>query len=862
MNSRHSVLIVDDDPVALALLQGVCEGYGMRAYATQSPEQAYSIALSGEFPIVIADWDMPGMLGIELCTAVRHHRFGAYVYFILVSAHDGAKYLQTALDAEVDQFLPKPLNVSDLREALGHATQFIDLQLNHDLLDQQLPTTRRQIEFDMTVLRQIQTEMMPRHLQKMGQSTVHVYNKPYSILSGDQCGVLEVNEHTFAFFLVDVVGHGFHAAVQAFSISSMILREHSDNIIHKRGESPDGLKQLRQPGEVLSYLNAIHQRPEDEGLHTCAVYGTYNKQTRQLQLSLAGMPQPYLLKRSGELVKLCTPDLPLGLFPNIEYANFEVKVEQGDQLLLMSDGLTEVIRGECEVWGAEGVERAIRESGLHNISALGRFILSRAKKWAGTQWDQVFSDDITMLGFDLDSIHESETVLESEIHAQIQANPELSGTHLRLPTAEPQALLTESAASVISDVGARFKAKTALRHARIQELVQHKARQLQILRDEIRVDMERVALRQAGSLPSPLPEFPNLKCEWIFKPAYMVSGDFLGLFKVSEQEVGFFSIDARGQGVLGMIQGWLVFRKLTDQDGLNSSPAAKLASLNQKLVALPFSHKVDCSGLYGVLNTHTGLVRLANAAHPAGMLTLADGQCELFHPTGPRLGQDANSSYTETSFYLKNGQRLHLFSDGLYQTLYPQLSKEESYERLSEVFALFIDDKPELLKSMLERSLLESKPARVRDVSLLALELESKNATTQSAPFHVMSVMELLDKYQPLMPEIYTRQGLPLSGRVYKVPVTPPQLDAQIQQVLDYVSPYFSGTSGLTDRLGQMILKLAKAAAPPGHSQSKPAAVEIALVVYPQAIVLLSQQNTQLLGLDMQDLKPKMPLSG
>lgn len=71
MTHRHSVLIVDDDPVALALLKAACEEQGMLVYATQTPDQAYSKAFSGEFQIVIADWEIPGMLGIELCAAVR-----------------------------------------------------------------------------------------------------------------------------------------------------------------------------------------------------------------------------------------------------------------------------------------------------------------------------------------------------------------------------------------------------------------------------------------------------------------------------------------------------------------------------------------------------------------------------------------------------------------------------------------------------------------------------------------------------------------------------------------------------------------------------------------------------------------------
>jgi sigma-B regulation protein RsbU (phosphoserine phosphatase) len=841
MTYKHSVLIVDDDPVALALLKAVCEEQGMRVYATQTPEQAYSIALSGEFQIVIADWEMPGMLGIELCAAVRQHKFSSYIYFILVSAHEGSKYLQTALDAEVDQFLPKPLHVSDLKHTLNQAAEFIEMQLNHDLLDQQLPNTRKHVEFDMAVLRQIQTEMMPKHLQKLGKSTVHMYNKPYSILSGDQCGVFEHDEHTFGFFLLDVVGHGFHAAVQAFNISSLILREHSDRIIYKKCGVEGQARVLRSPGEVLSYLNAIQQGPEDEGLHVCAVYGLYNSQTRQLQLSLAGMPQPYVLRPSGELFKLGTPDLPLGLFPNIEYATYAIQVEHGDQLLLMSDGLSEVQRGDYEVWGAAGVEMAIQESGLHKISPLGRFILSRAKKWAGTTWDQVFDDDVTLLGFDLDSIHESESPLEAEIHAQLQSNPEFSSTQLRLHKAQPEQLIAEPAVPPVSDMEARFRAKTALRHARIQETVQKKTSLLQTLRDEIRSDMERVALRQAASLPGPLPEFPNLSTDWIFKPAYMVSGDFLGLFKVSDREVGFLSIDALGQGVLSMIHAWLVFRILTNRSSLDSSPAAKLKSLNHELVSLKYSQKVGCSGIYGVLNTQTGLVRMANAAHPAGILIQSDGHCDLIHPTGPRLGEDVNSKYQEVEFYLKQGQRLHLYSDGLYQTLYPHLAKEDCYDRLREVFTLFIDDKPELMKSMLEKSLGEATPERRRDVSMLVLEL----ALTEKVAFSSMTVVELLDKYHPLMPSAYSSQGLPLSGRVYKLPANQHRLDQQIQHVHAYISGYCADQD-VVNNLKRMILRYA-------HSINTTHA-EFAIVVYIGAIVLLTTQQTQILDHNLQVL--------
>lgn len=107
------VLIADDDEIALELLAHTLRtsGYEVET-ATDGREAAARIEAGAS--LVITDWDMPGMTGVELCRHVRERQSDGYVYLILLTGRNGRKEVVEGLSAGADDFVAKPFHPEEL----------------------------------------------------------------------------------------------------------------------------------------------------------------------------------------------------------------------------------------------------------------------------------------------------------------------------------------------------------------------------------------------------------------------------------------------------------------------------------------------------------------------------------------------------------------------------------------------------------------------------------------------------------------------------------------------------------------------------------------------------------------------------
>jgi DNA-binding response OmpR family regulator len=115
------VLIVDDDDFALNVLSSTLSRMGYTAVEAQDGQQAMEILRRGEIRLVITDWDMPNMNGIDLCRAIRKEDLSGYVYVIMLTAREGVKQRMEGLCAGADDFLNKPLDPEELLVCLKTA---------------------------------------------------------------------------------------------------------------------------------------------------------------------------------------------------------------------------------------------------------------------------------------------------------------------------------------------------------------------------------------------------------------------------------------------------------------------------------------------------------------------------------------------------------------------------------------------------------------------------------------------------------------------------------------------------------------------------------------------------------------------
>lgn len=116
-----NILIVDDDSTMRMTLKAVVESTGHRAVALSSAEEAIEYLKSHKCRIIISDWEMPGMNGLEFCAHVRKMNLGGYVYFMLLTSNDTSDHLVKGLESGADDFIAKPFNPAVLRAKLRNA---------------------------------------------------------------------------------------------------------------------------------------------------------------------------------------------------------------------------------------------------------------------------------------------------------------------------------------------------------------------------------------------------------------------------------------------------------------------------------------------------------------------------------------------------------------------------------------------------------------------------------------------------------------------------------------------------------------------------------------------------------------------
>ncbi len=122
------VLVVDDDLAALALIARTVESAGHEVLTACNGMEGMRVALEQGPPLIITDWTMPEMDGVEFCRAIRSHEGISFAFVILLTAHSDEDRLVEAFDAGADDYLSKPFNRRELLARLHAGIRIIQLQ--------------------------------------------------------------------------------------------------------------------------------------------------------------------------------------------------------------------------------------------------------------------------------------------------------------------------------------------------------------------------------------------------------------------------------------------------------------------------------------------------------------------------------------------------------------------------------------------------------------------------------------------------------------------------------------------------------------------------------------------------------------
>lgn len=134
MTEQMRVLVVEDDCISSEFLSSTLRCFGYAVTTASNGREALELLRTGQFRIVVSDWEMPEMNGDELCRQVRGRKWTGYVYIMLVTLFDGIDHVVEGLRAGADDFLSKPYHPEELRVRLHTAERILSLESRDVLL--------------------------------------------------------------------------------------------------------------------------------------------------------------------------------------------------------------------------------------------------------------------------------------------------------------------------------------------------------------------------------------------------------------------------------------------------------------------------------------------------------------------------------------------------------------------------------------------------------------------------------------------------------------------------------------------------------------------------------------------------------
>jgi phosphoserine phosphatase RsbU/P len=327
------ILVIDDDQTFQFFLTKVFRSQGYEVNVAGSGEEGVSKARQLRPNLIICDWMMPGMDGLEVCRQVKADPALLTTFFILLTARgDLVENRIMGLETGADDFLSKPIR--DINELKARIRAGLRLhQLSEDLKLQ-----KQRLEAELSEAVDYVKSLLPPPL--MGAITIDARFIPSKQLGGDCFDYYWLNSDELVIYLLDVSGHGVGSALLSISVLNL-LRTQALNV------------QFNKPSAVLTALNDTFQMSKHKDLYFTIWYGVYNRVSRQLVYASAGHP-PALLFKQGDRKQPCTQiktiGPPIGMLPDVKFVDSSCPIPPLSSLYIFSDGMYEILFANGQVW--------------------------------------------------------------------------------------------------------------------------------------------------------------------------------------------------------------------------------------------------------------------------------------------------------------------------------------------------------------------------------------------------------------------------------------------------------------------------------------------------------------------------------
>jgi serine phosphatase RsbU (regulator of sigma subunit) len=340
---KDKILLVDDDAMILAGLKRQLRNQFRIETALSGDEALKMIEEKGPFAVIVTDFLMPGMNGIEfLCQAKKIDP--DTVRMMLTGSADMSTAINAVNEGNIYQFHPKPCPADTLGQAIQSG-----IEKYRKTTDNQ--TQMQKVKMSLAQASKIQQTLMPKSDPQVEGYDIAGKSIWCDETSGDYYDFIspeEWGQEKIGIVVADVIGHGISAALLMTTVRAS-LRE-----------------RILNPGEGASIISDVNKRLvrdiEELNLFITMFYSELDLNQKYFRWVHAGHEPALVYDPVNDSFEALAGDgLPLGVMEDWEYEESRIPINSGQIILIGTDGIKEACNSQNEYFGSDRLMAVIRK---------------------------------------------------------------------------------------------------------------------------------------------------------------------------------------------------------------------------------------------------------------------------------------------------------------------------------------------------------------------------------------------------------------------------------------------------------------------------------------------------------------------
>jgi serine phosphatase RsbU (regulator of sigma subunit) len=387
MEEQPRILIVDDEPFNLDYLDQELEDMGYATLSATNGKEALDVVATESPDMILLDIMMPVMDGFETLERLKAENNWRDIPVVVISATDDLGSVVKGIELGAEDYLPKPFEPVLLQARIKAG---LDKKRLRDLEQQHIQSLERELE----IAREIQADFLPDEvIQPKGWEIATAFLAAREV-AGDFYDVFHLPRGYIGLILGDVCDKGVGSALY-MALFRSLLRAASDlptlaSEVEPQGAPVEAANVMINAVRLANdYICNVHHSAN----YSTLFFGALDPASGLLHYITAGHERPLILNDGGIKSELKRTGPVVGLLEEAEFQVEDYQLEDGDLLLVYSDGFTDIENPEGEMFGSARFKSLLIGSSGSAQSFVNR-VLGRISAYAQ---DAAQFDDMTML---------------------------------------------------------------------------------------------------------------------------------------------------------------------------------------------------------------------------------------------------------------------------------------------------------------------------------------------------------------------------------------------------------------------------------------------------------------------------------